>query len=216
MIKLRHLTAVLTIVAAFQASAAVLAPTAYFTLRSSTNAGPATQINTSSISGFLGFLSNLEGLQVDRTYLEFNMSAFGGAPVASATLDFFLGASPANVISMGSYSANGVPELADWFSVQTPVTSFNAGTTSAFSIDISGVLNANLHGPAFIGFGLSIDNPGQGAIPQVAFPQPEVPVINFTTTAVPEPSTLSMLILAMAAAALAHRRLKYRSARPLL
>lgn len=202
---MKHILASLlfaSIVFANQAYATVINPTANFTLRSSTNAGPADSIDDTWGGGFDGFLSNLEGSQVDRTFLEYSTAGFGG-PVVNATLNFNLSGSATDIISMGWYEANGAAELAEWGTLQTPFTTFNAGA-GAYSIDITSLINLSIGGPAFIGFGFSIDSHPN----QAFFSMTSAPVINFTTATVPEPSAVVLLCLGLAAAAYSWRRVK--------
>ena len=181
-----------------QASATVINPTANFTLRSITNAGPAYSMdNTWDNAGFEGFLTNVVGV-VDRTYLEYSMAGFGG-PVANATLNFNLANSRGYIISMGSYAADGISDLAEWSTIQTLFTKFE-DLSVAHSVDITALINSSLEGPAFIGFGFSINGS------QAFFSRAEAPFINFTAAAVPEPSSLALLGLGLAAAEYSRRR----------
>ena len=192
-----------TTVVAGQASAAVINPTANFTLRSTTNAGPASAMDSTwGNGGFEGFITNLEGSQVDHTYLEYSMAGFGG-PVASATLDFTMSGSAGDIVSMGSYAANGIAELAEWSTTQTPFTTFGAGA-GVYSIDITALINATLGGPAFIGFGFSVDPHPQ----QAFFAMSAAPAINFTAAAapIPEPSTVLLMGSGLAGLAVLRRR----------
>lgn len=198
--KVLSLLATLAIVAASSfasiASAATANPAANFTLRSSSNAGPAAGMDSTwSNGGFEGFLTNLEGGQVDRTYLEYDLSVLSG-PVTSASLNFNMSGSAADIVSMSWYAANGVAEMAEWFTALIPVTTFGAGNGS-YAIDITALINANLNLP-FIGFAFSID----GHPNQAFFSMDAPPQLNYT----PEPGSLALLGLALAAAALSRRR----------
>ena len=136
------------------ASAEVINPTASFTLRATNNAGPVLDMDSLwDGSGFNGFLTNAQDQhQVDRTYFEFDMTALGVA-VSSATLNFSLVGSScfSDLVSLSWYSANGTAEFNDWFTAQTPVTTFNAAA-GAYAVDITALANSNLGSLAFIGF----------------------------------------------------------------
>lgn len=183
------------------AMAAPVSPTANFTLRSTTNAGPATGIDSTWGGGFDGFLTNIEGSQVDRTYFEFDMAAFGAA-VGSATFDFssFTGQAT-DIVSMGWYAGNGVAELADWSVAVTPFTTFDAGQ-GTYSIDVAALINSSIGSLTHIGFAFTIDaHPAQAF-----FDMSATPMINFTPAAVPEPGTLALLGLGLVGVGFARRK----------
>ena len=197
-------------ISAQHAFAAVIDPTANFTLRANSNAGPVLDMdNLWDGNGFNGFLTNAEGNhQVDRTYFEFDLTAIAG-PVSRATLNFSLDgfACFEDLVSLGWYSANGTAEFADWFMTQTPVTTFIAAT-NAYAIDITALVNSNLGNLAFIGFGFTID-----PHPQQAFFDQSVPA-HINIEPVPEPNTYAMLLagLTLLGTVCHMRRLRDRAA----
>ena len=169
------------------AIAITILPTVNFTLRSSFNAGPVTAMDaTWGNGGFDGFITNMEGSQVDRTYLEYDLSAITG-PVASATFDFRLSGSSTDVISIDTYAADGVAHVSDWFTPLIAFTSFSPTGSgfSSFSFDVTSLINSNI-GLPFGGVVFSIDaHPSQGFFDTLSFPS-----LNFTP--IPEPSTLAL------------------------
>jgi len=161
------------------AAASTVSPTANFTLRTF-NSGPASGMdNIWGDGGFEGFLTNLEGAHVDRTYLEYNMSSFL-QPVSNATLDFNLIGNPNDLISIGYYQANGIAELSDWSVPQTPFKTFNAGS-GFYSIDITSLINSNIGKMNYLGLAFSIDSFPD----QAFFDMSLAPVINHTPTPIP-------------------------------
>lgn len=198
---LRYLPILLGIMICSEVMAIPVMSTANFTLRSATNAGPALGMDaTWGNGGYEGFITNLENSQVDRTYLEFDMALFGG-PVQDAMLDFTLDGSASDTISMAVYSANGIAELSDWFTPNTPFTTFDGGQSN-YSIDITSLINSSLSSLAFIGFAFSIDSFPD----QAFFDTRAAPVINYETASVPEPSVAILLSSSLMIFGLMRRR----------
>jgi len=184
----------------FQTEAAIIAADTYFTLRSTVNAGPATEIDATFGGGFQGFVTNVEGGQVDHTHWEFDMSLIGG-PVQNATLDWSWFSSQAtDTVFVETYSADGIASLADWVVTSgTPYASFNATTTT---LDITNLINASL-GLSHLGIVFSIDShPNQAFLGQSVDPMS----LSFAS-AVPEPSIIAIFGLGLLGLGFARRRM---------
>lgn len=187
---------ILMLIVTYQAQAGIIIAETYFTLRSTSNAGPADAMNEFggvNEGGFLGLMTNWEvGNQIDHTQWEFDMSTITG-PVSSATLDWtLLSSAPTNTILIDAYSADGMASLDDWL--------IGAGTAGSFSVpetsfDITSLINDNLT-ESYLGFSFSIFNsdttPKQASI--WAFS--DKMSLNFTTN-VPEPDTLVLMALGL-------------------
>ncbi len=189
----------LMLIVTYQAQAGIITADVYFTLRSTSQDGPADLMGElGDTNGILGLLTNSESSQIDHTQWEFDMSMITG-PVSSATLDWSWSGSQNrdDVVFVDAYSADGLASLDDWLTAAGAAGSFPAADPAtpvnlAASFDITSVINANLT-ESYLGFSFSIDPvPGQGFFGSFSDPM----TLNFTN--VPEPGTLVLMTLGLA------------------
>jgi hypothetical protein len=181
---------ILMLIVTYQAQAGIITADAYFTLRSTSNAGPADTIGElGDTNGILGLLTNHVPFAVDHTHWEFDMSTITG-PVSSATLDWTWSFSQGrdDEIFVDVYSADGQASKADWLTAAGGAGSFSALLSS---FDITSVINDNLT-ESYLGFSLSID-----PVPGQAFFGPFVDPMTLNFTNVPEPGTLVLMALGL-------------------
>ncbi len=188
------------------AQAEQILPTAAFTVREAPTFVGCTPLCMDAVwgdGGYDGFLTTelSFNLFTDKTLFEYDLSGHT-TPVGAATVTFLLNhdASGGTVFAR-YYDGNGVAETSDWNAPVTLIAGF-APEVKEFTLDVTGAFNAAIAGN--YGFlGLAFDYAPANSPWQTNMNGP-VPFL--TVTAVPEPATMSVLALGLAAAVRRRRR----------